>query len=58
MQKPCQYVCSVYNKVRGETEVQVHEAMEAALRAKEVKEVDETKEVHGIKLKSKSDLRQ
>ena len=45
----------VYDKVRSETEERVHEAMEAALGAKEVKEVEETKEVQGTKLKRKSD---
>ena len=45
----------VYDKVRSETEERVHEAMEAALGAKEVKEDEETKEDKGTKLKRKSD---
>ena len=45
----------VYDKVRSETEERVHEAMEAALGAKEVKEVEETKEDKGAKPKRKSD---
>ena len=35
----------VYDKVRSETEERVHEAMEAALGTKEVKEAKDTKEV-------------
>ena len=44
----------VYDKVRSETEERVHEAMEAALGTKEVKEDKDTKEV-GTKLKRRSD---
>ena len=45
----------VYDKVRSETEERVHEAMEAALGSKEVKDVEETKEDKLAKLKRKSD---